>query len=131
MVANWHAAVRSAAFILLQGVPPSVSLYKVSKDIAAVPGVLSVHDLHVWQLSETKMVASVHIMVSGAQPYMEIGREVTAVFHRHGIHSGTVQPEVVDDGASGTGSDKTCLITCSSEALGVDTCFREQRLDRS
>jgi hypothetical protein len=62
---------------------------------------------------------------------MDIGREVTAIFHRHGIHSGTVQPEVVDDAASGTESDKTCLITCPSEALGVDTCARKRRLHRS
>jgi len=99
--------------------------------MAAVPGVLSVHDLHVWQLSETKMVASVHIMVSKAHPYMDVGREVTAIFHRHGIHSGTVQPEVVDDAASGTESDKTCLIACSSEALCVEICARKQRLHGS
>lgn len=89
------------------------------------------HDLHVWQLSETKMIASVHIMVSKTHPYMDIGREVTAVFHRNGIHSGTVQPEVVDDAASGTESDKTCLIGCSSEALCVDTFARKRRLQGS
>lgn len=85
------------------------------------------HNLHIWQLSETKVVASVHIMVSKARPYMDIGRGVTDVFHRHGIHSGTVQPEVVDDAASGTESEKTCLITCSSEAV----CARKLLLDGS
>ena len=96
-----------------------------------MPGVLSVHDLHVWQLSETKMVASVHIMVSKSHPYMDIGRGVTAVFHRHGIHSGTVQPEVVDDTESVTESDKACLIACSTEGLCVDTIARKLRLHRS
>ena len=76
------------------------------------------------------MIASVHIMVSKSHPYMDIGRGVTAVFHRNGIHSGTVQPEVVDmDGtASGTDSDKECLIACPSEALGVGVCARKRRL---
>jgi len=87
-----------------------------------------VHDLHIWQLSETKVVASVHIMVSKAHPYMDIGRGVTGVFNRHGIHSGTVQPEVVDDAASVTESDKACLIACSPEAVCVDTCARKFRL---
>ena len=77
------------------------------------------------------MIASVHIMVSKTHPYMDIGREVTAVFHRHGIHSGTVQPEVVDDAASRTESDKTCLIACSPEALCVDIFTRKRRLHRS
>lgn len=59
---------------------------------------------------------------------MDIGRGVTAVFHRHGIHCGTVQPEVVDDAASATESDKTCLIACSSEAVYVDASARKWRL---
>ncbi|KAG8991831.1 hypothetical protein FRB94_009692 [Tulasnella sp. JGI-2019a] len=55
--------VRSASFILLQGVPTSVSLEAVHAAITRIPGVLSVHELHIWQLSETKIVASVHVLV--------------------------------------------------------------------
>jgi len=65
-----------------------------------------------------------------SHPYMDIGREVTAIFHRHGIHSGTVQPEVVDDAASGTESEKTCLIACPPEALCPDTFARKRPLHR-
>ncbi|KAF8973995.1 cation efflux protein [Flammula alnicola] len=42
--------VQSASFILLQ----------VKDSILDVEGVLSLHELHVWQLSENKLVASVH-----------------------------------------------------------------------
>jgi len=55
--------VRSASYILLQGVPTSVSLEDVREAILRVPGVMSVHELHVWQLSESKIVASVHVLV--------------------------------------------------------------------
>lgn len=47
--------VRSASFILLQGVPPSISLDHVRESILGVDGVLGLHDLHVWTLSESKM----------------------------------------------------------------------------
>ncbi|KAG8966366.1 hypothetical protein FRC05_002688 [Tulasnella sp. 425] len=55
--------VKSASFILLQGVPSSVSLVDVRSAILSIPGVISVHELHIWQLSESKIVASVHVLV--------------------------------------------------------------------
>ena len=56
--------VRSTSFILLQGVPPTISLDKVRESILKVNGVLSVHDLHIWQLSESMIVSSVHVILS-------------------------------------------------------------------
>jgi solute carrier family 30 (zinc transporter), member 1 len=91
--------VRSAGFILLQGVPSSISLSELRIGIAQVDGVESVHELHVWQLSETRLIASVHIKVSSTRPYMDIARDVKSVLHQNGIHSGTVQPEFADDGS--------------------------------
>jgi solute carrier family 30 (zinc transporter), member 1 len=89
--------VRSAGFILLQGVPPSISLSELRTSIAQVDGVESAHELHVWQLSEARLIASVHIKVSSTRPYMDIARDVKSVLHHNGIHSGTVQPEFGDD----------------------------------
>ncbi len=86
-------SVRSTSFILLQGVPPEVSLEDVRSDILAVEGVLSVHELHIWQLSETKIIASVHINASREFEFMTIASDIRRVLHRHGIHSSTIQPE--------------------------------------
>lgn len=43
-------------------------------------------DLHVWSLSESKIVASVHIMVKGPD-LVNVSREIKRRFHRFGIHS--------------------------------------------
>lgn len=62
----FHSAlplVKSASFILLQGVPSAVPLDEVHKSLLEVPGVISVHELHIWQLSEAKNVASVHVLI--------------------------------------------------------------------
>ncbi|WFC94363.1 hypothetical protein MBRA1_000993 [Malassezia brasiliensis] len=98
----FHSAlplVKSASFILLQGVPHSVSIDGVRQSVLCVEGVLSLHDLHVWQLNENKIVASLHILVdcSGEQVarYMEIANQVRHVLHLWGIHSTTIQPEFV------------------------------------
>ncbi|KAJ3212598.1 hypothetical protein HDU67_003705 [Dinochytrium kinnereticum] len=56
--------VQSASFIMLQVAPVSVPIEKVKREIAKVPGVIAVHDFHVWGLSDSKSVASVHILIS-------------------------------------------------------------------
>ncbi|EST05198.1 Cation efflux protein [Kalmanozyma brasiliensis GHG001] len=101
----FHSAlplVKSASYILLQGVPASVSLESVRQSIMSVDGVLNLHELHVWQLSESKIVASVHVLVdcsSGqTEKYMEIAAKIRANLHGWGIHSSTIQPEFVPGG---------------------------------
>lgn len=86
--------VKSASFILLQGVPNSISLDKVRAAIADVDGVINVHELHVWALSETKTIASVHILTK-SDDFVAVSKKVRRVMHRFGIHSSTIQPEIV------------------------------------
>lgn len=85
--------MRSASFILLQGVPATVSLDEVKSSILAVSGVISLHELHVWQLSETKIVASVHILSERSYDFMHIAENIRRTLHHLGIHSCTIQPE--------------------------------------
>ncbi|KAJ1996094.1 Zinc resistance conferring protein, partial [Coemansia thaxteri] len=53
----------SASFILLNGVPSGVDMDRLRRDLRAIPHVTNIHDLHVWQLSDTKNVASVHVLI--------------------------------------------------------------------
>jgi solute carrier family 30 (zinc transporter), member 1 len=85
--------VRSTSFILLQAVPPEVSLEDVKSAILDVEGVLSVHELHIWQLSETKIIASVHVTASRKVDFMPIASNIREILHKRGIHSSTIQPE--------------------------------------
>ena len=61
--------------------------------ILNVEGVLSVHELHVWQLSENKLVASVHVLASRNHDFMPVAVKIRKVLHNLGIHSCTIQPE--------------------------------------
>lgn len=63
-----HKPVRSASYILLQCVPRGISLQDVGEAIRKVKGVQDVHELHIWQLSENKVVASVHVRVGKSEP---------------------------------------------------------------
>lgn len=50
--------------ILLEGVPEGVDVDEVSAAIVAVPGVISVHDLHIWALTSGKNSLTAHIVQS-------------------------------------------------------------------
>lgn len=121
--------VKSASFILLQGVPSSVPLDRVRSSIAAVPGVINVHELHVWSLSESKTVASVHIMVR-SEDFVGASKAIRKVLHRFGIHSSTIQPEIVGTNAhvSGavaadmSGEQEGCLIQCVDDSCAPSSC---------
>lgn len=73
--------------------PPSIALEELHEDIRRVRGVTSVHDLHVWQLSEQKIIASVHVCVARNVEYMSIATDIREVLHDYNIHSCTIQPE--------------------------------------
>ncbi|KAJ3061661.1 hypothetical protein HK102_009030, partial [Quaeritorhiza haematococci] len=58
---------KSAAYILLQFVPDTVPINRIRTEIMNVPGVQNVHELHVWQLSDSKFIASVHVVIDGTK----------------------------------------------------------------
>jgi zinc transporter 1 len=90
---------RAASRILLQAVPQGLNVDDIKDDITDIPGILSCHHLHVWQLNDTRLVATLHVQVAfefkdeGSQLYMQIARQIRECLHEYGIHSSTIQPE--------------------------------------
>lgn len=83
--------------ILLQGVPQSVDADEVRDDIASLPGVIEVHDLHIWILSENLNVATLHVSVDkGPRDFMKLAERIRTCMKGHGIGSTTIQPEFVN-----------------------------------
>ena len=90
---------KAAGRILLQAVPAGLSIEDIKDDITGLDGIVSCHHVHVWQLSDTKLVASLHVQVAfdfkgdGSARYMALAREIRQCLHEYGIHSSTIQPE--------------------------------------
>ena len=123
--------VKSASFILLQGVPESVNLEDVREDISAVDGVVSIHELHVWQLSESKHVASVHILLRKKEDFMRVVRDIRRVLHEHDIHNGSIQPEfgkVGDNETEYASPSMNCLVTCPPGLCEDQSCCRQSTI---
>ena len=55
--------MRHALRILMEVAPPGVDVDAATRELAAVPGVKEVHDLHIWTLTSGMEAATVHIVV--------------------------------------------------------------------
>jgi cobalt-zinc-cadmium efflux system protein len=59
---SWEI-IRETLNILLEGTPRGMELERITAAIAAIPGVNSVHDLHVWSLGSESHALSCHISI--------------------------------------------------------------------
>ena len=88
--------LRETLNILLEGAPRGMDLARIAEAIAAVEGVLQVHDLHVWSLGSEWHALSCHIRVADIplSASERILRQVNdAVRERFRIHHTTIQLE--------------------------------------
>jgi cobalt-zinc-cadmium efflux system protein len=85
---------RQAVRILLQSAPPHVDLARLAGDLAALPGVVDVHDLHVWTLTSDMEAASAHLMTAeGADQHEVLDRAIEVITRQYGIEHATLQVE--------------------------------------
>ena len=86
--------LRDVLHVLMEGVPPYLDLPEVGRAMAAVPGVRSVHDLHIWTLSSGLVALSAHVVIEDMgrwQAVLEALRQLLK--ERYAIEHVTLQPE--------------------------------------
>ncbi|HEY7564535.1 MAG TPA: cation diffusion facilitator family transporter [Acidimicrobiia bacterium] len=54
---------REAVRILVQAAPPHLDIETIRRSLGSLPGVIDIHDLHVWTLTSGMEVASAHLMI--------------------------------------------------------------------
>lgn len=88
------ALLRESYHALMEGVPHAIDYLKVGADLARVPGVLSVHDLHVWDMSPGQPALIGHLHIRSMREWPEVLTLVKAMLlEQHGIDHITLQPE--------------------------------------
>ncbi|KAK7981318.1 hypothetical protein PG988_003556 [Apiospora saccharicola] len=115
--------VKNSGRILLESAPGGV-------DLGDIPGIDSVHELHIWRLDQSKAVASAHVLVdenATVTDFMERARTVNECLHAYGIHSTTLQPEIAT--APATPASTTTTLVSSSPAPTIKS-DEEQRQDQ-
>jgi len=88
---------RDAIRLSLQAVPASIDVAAVRAYLQGLPGVASVHDLHIWPISTSESALTAHLVMPGA-PYGDLPHVVAdEVKRRFGIGHATVQIEKPDE----------------------------------
>jgi cobalt-zinc-cadmium efflux system protein len=95
LFSSWKL-VRESVDVLLEAVPSHIDSGRVRADIESIPGVLDVHDLHVWTVTSGFFAMSGHVVVPDPARNQEILEEIQRRMREHfGIRHSTVQIEHV------------------------------------
>ncbi|KAJ5128566.1 hypothetical protein N7526_006732 [Penicillium atrosanguineum] len=115
--------IRRAGHILLESAPTGVDPSDVQHDLEKVPGVHSIHELHIWRLNQQKNLASVHVVVKepSVASFLKTARIINECFHAYGIHSATLQPEVMSETEHSEG-DSRCQVVCGTLCEALTCC---------
>ncbi|XP_068795971.1 calcium/manganese antiporter SLC30A10 isoform X1 [Struthio camelus] len=114
--------IKETSIILLQMVPKGVNMQLLTDKLAHVPGVSSLHEVHVWELAGGKNIATLHVKCQTSTDYQDAAYKIRKVFHEAGIHSVTIQPEYLDYKTS----QLLCSSPCISKACDSQLCCSQQ-----
>lgn len=135
--------VKKAAQILLQTIPDSIDIEDFQKQIVQkFPEILSIHDLHIWQLTQQKFVSTAHIIFLDPFVYKLIINDVLGFFHEQGINIVTIQPEFMSLNAGETSTSKerkvlidgmvqNCLVACRQSECVEKLCCQHDSSSES
>jgi cobalt-zinc-cadmium efflux system protein len=85
--------VREAVDVLLEAAPPHIALEAVRARLQGIPGVESVHDLHVWTVTSGVIAMSVHAIVREPDHHQGVLERAHDLLQEMGIQHVTVQLE--------------------------------------
>jgi cobalt-zinc-cadmium efflux system protein len=93
VLGTW-SLLRDSVDLALDAAPRGINVPEVHAWLAALPGVLEVHDLHIWALSTTETALTVHLIRPTCDdPDAFLHRACEGLAHRFNIGHATVQVE--------------------------------------
>ena len=120
LFSSW-GILQESVNVLLESIPKGMDMDLVEHTIGSVPGVLAVHDLHVWTIGSGIIACSCHVTVG--EQSIRGGQDVLRVVNdelksRFGISHSTVQVEV-------EGCDPNDMY-CIARAAGHNTALKHR-----
>jgi cobalt-zinc-cadmium efflux system protein len=95
IVRSGWTVVKDSGHILLEGAPPELDTRHIGPDlIANVPGVLDVHHLHVWSITQERRMVTLHACVEEDRDGDQMVKAIKQRLHtRFGLDHATVEIE--------------------------------------
>lgn len=93
LYSSWHI-LRESVDVLLEATPSHLNISSILSDLGSVPGVVSVHDLHVWSITSGLPAMSCHVIVRQNTDFSSILAELSRLMkEKHQIEHTTIQIE--------------------------------------
>ena len=93
---SW-SLLREAVAVLMEWAPEHVDVEAIHRQLAGVPNVIAVHDLHVWTIASGMIALSGHVVVADERERGKLLQEMSDLLHeRFGIDHATLQIETED-----------------------------------
>jgi cobalt-zinc-cadmium efflux system protein len=101
--------MRDSIRLAMHGVPVSIDAEKVQARLSALPGVVSIHDLHIWPMSTTETALTCHFVMPDGHPGDAFIKKTAKMLHdEFEIRHATLQFEVSQDAPCGLGAGCAC-----------------------
>jgi cobalt-zinc-cadmium efflux system protein len=105
LASSW-SILRDATTILLEGAPKGIETRAVGRRLAGAPGVVEVHDLHIWTIASGFPALSAHVLVGRNEDCHQRRRELERLLgEEFGIEHTTLQ---VDHAGEADGLIELC-----------------------
>ncbi|MGM0826666.1 MAG: cation diffusion facilitator family transporter [Bacillota bacterium] len=93
VISGWRVT-KDSIHILMEGSPKGIDTEEVKNSMSAIPGVIEVHDLHVWCITSGFTALSCHVVVENEVNRDTILLRLSACLEQEfGIHHSTIQVE--------------------------------------
>ncbi|GJE73945.1 cation diffusion facilitator family transporter [Methylorubrum suomiense] len=93
IITTWGLLIESLR-MALAAVPPRIDPQAVRACLAGRPGVVGLHDLHIWSMSTTEVALTAHLVVADIPEGRFLKETAEALRARFGIHHTTLQIEL-------------------------------------
>lgn len=92
----WKVTLQSI-HILMEGTPSNVDHRQVKKILQQIPGVINVHDLHIWTITSHMHSLSCHLLIENIEKSQQILQQAIRLIEKHfHISHSTIQIETSD-----------------------------------
>jgi cobalt-zinc-cadmium efflux system protein len=99
---SWRL-LRESVDVLMESTPANIDAREVMRAVTGIPGVLGVHDLHVWTVTSGLISMSAHVEVNGEREWLDVLADLSTLLReRFSIAHLTLQPETRDTGSGAT-----------------------------
>ncbi|WP_281251602.1 cation diffusion facilitator family transporter [Virgibacillus phasianinus] len=95
LISGWRVT-KDAIHVLMEGTPKNVDLDEIIKLMKNVPGIMGIHDLHVWSITSGQNALSCHAVVDGDLSIQESQELLLSIEHElehKGVGHVTIQME--------------------------------------